>query len=775
MKSTALEMSLKPFKKTDDLYIREVVRKLFCQWTPLIGDTQTVKVMLWTADGSELFDYTGREEDTFEWAYFLGGANQREGNDPKLDPDGVGLHTRNYLYTDNPPVMNYRILKKIVATIKEEGKKAFPEKEILVGTTVDPGPEFAISDFKYERHNELCTGGAMGKATMLCAYEKMHSDNYSYAAYPKGVPEGLEFGTFFGKQAEIFTKDMGFDYIWLSNGLGFGRETWSDKGAIFDGEKFDCSELNSVREDVLKFWKLFRSECPDLPIETRGTNMSLGIDLATDAVPLKSIYDSVPGFLPPPNSPWAALNGNYGLEIMGYMSRIAHVPDNRYLFRYYLHDIWWVNSPWYDRYNGQPHDIYIPLSVARIDRDGNIQPPTDMNILSVDNSFGELPDACANEAIPHMLKAFREVPDKAAPIVWIYPFNEYSDARSEAEMQDMYFEDKFIEGVINCGVPISMVTATDSFSSHDKSIYKSSILITPVPFGGSEFEDEIIKYARSGGRVIFYGSMRRSGEKFRKLTGVDISGGVSGKVALEVLGKHQGEINHIPVTCGGDIDTQGLRDNVFARAGGKTYAIFENSFAWVRGTLSGAGGYKAEGIVGKLLEKMGFCIRFENPMGVESPKLSIHRHSNAYILSQFTPYTVVETQMKLPLGAPIFDCYSAEIKDGFACYRFPKSEHKECRIFVEQGKGVVTCREEAPCSAQFRRSIGVYGLENATLNILAEDYCSENVSVYARREGDYMLDKIEGKYVTVGNDRVYRIENITGKAFVYMPYKKELH
>ena len=50
---------------------------------------------------------------------------------------------------ENPPVMTYGILKKIVSCIKEEGKKAFPDTEIRVGETFDIGPEFAISDFKY--------------------------------------------------------------------------------------------------------------------------------------------------------------------------------------------------------------------------------------------------------------------------------------------------------------------------------------------------------------------------------------------------------------------------------------------------------------------------------------------------------------------------------------------------------------------------------------------------------------------------------------------------
>jgi hypothetical protein len=190
----------------------------------------------------------------------------------------------------------------------------------------------------------------------------------------------------------------------------------------------------------------------------------MAIDLASDGVPLKDIYENVKDLLPPPNSPWAALDGDYGLELMGYMSRIAKVPDGKYLFRYYLHDPWRLNSPWYDRYNSQPHDIYMPLAVSRIDEVGNIQNPTNMSILSIDNSFGNMPEACVVEPLPHFLKAIKEMPDEPAPFIWVYPFDEYSDSKTEQEFNEMFSEDWYIRNAINNGLPLSMVTATNFFS-----------------------------------------------------------------------------------------------------------------------------------------------------------------------------------------------------------------------------------------------------------------------------------------------------------------------
>ena len=469
-KSVTLEISLKPFKETGDEYITCVCSGVFEQWKPLIKDAEIVKIMMWSSDGSELLDYRGRIDDEFEWAYMVGGANPTENRRTDLDPDGIALHSRNYLYIENPPKMTYAILKKIVSEFKKAGAEALPGKQILVGTTIDVGPEFAKSDFKYNRHNEICKGNAMGHASMVCAYECLNGDDVSYAAYPDGIPDGTPFGTFFGKQANVFMKDIGFDYIWFSNGLGFGMETWSANGAVFDGVNFDASILNEIKEKVVKFWELFKSEC-SYPIETRGTNMSMGIDYSTDGVPLKAIYDGDATLMPPPNSPWAALNYDFGLELMGHMSRIAYLAREDYLFRFYIHDPWWANSPWYDRYNSLPHDIYLPMALSRIDENGKTKSAAHLNLLSIDNSFGDLPEACVNEPIPHLLKAKKDEPDEVAPVVWVYPFDEYGNAETEQELKEMYSGDWFIRGAINNGLPPTSVVTTTNFVKHDKNIY----------------------------------------------------------------------------------------------------------------------------------------------------------------------------------------------------------------------------------------------------------------------------------------------------------------
>ena len=525
-KRVTLELSLKPFIRTDAEYIREVAERIFEDWTPLIRGREEISIMLWCSDGSEILEYRGNEDDSFEWCYFLGTANLPllgEGESP-----AISLHERAQLYTDKPVKMTYGILKNIVSTLKEVGRRRFPKAKILIGETFDIGPEFAKSDFKYGRHKEITQGSsAVDKYGFIDSTATLHGDSTPYAAYPHGIPEGEPFGRFLGRQAEVFLRDLGFDYLWLSNGLGFSADPWKYTGKIFDGKSYHPERLADTRAKVFDFWRLFRSEC-SFPVETRGTNNSAGIDYASDGVPLYDIYSSGLNILPPPNSPWAAINGNYGLELMGHMTRICQLPQDRFLFRFYLHDPWWVNSPWYDRYGGSPMDIYMPMAISRINEGGKVESAGQLNILSIDNSFGKMPELCIYEPLPHFLKAEKNSPDAPAPFVWVYPLREYTQAKSEDMLRSMMNGDRFIEKAINGGFPLNCVVSSDIFRKTDKNIYSASVLISPVPYD-TELRKYLTDYARGGGKLIIYGGAEELPEyQENGICTVDISLGAEG-------------------------------------------------------------------------------------------------------------------------------------------------------------------------------------------------------------------------------------------------------
>jgi len=793
MKNITLEMSLKPFWQTDDPFIEEVCRKLFVQWKPLVRDAETVSVLLWCADGSEILDYRGKVEDAFEWCYHIGGATPREEWNRAADPEKRGLHARSYPYRENPPVMTYGILARIVAALKRVGAEMLPGKKIRVGETFDPGPEFAISDFKYTRHNEVCPSGTMGKRSCVCAYARLDADQREYAGFPDGIPQDLPFGTFFGRQSQHFMQDLGFDYLWLSNGFGFGMNTWGTTGAIFDGEHFDGAALPEIREEVLSFWRLFRKECPEYPVETRGTNMSLGIDMSTDGVPLQAIYSGDFGVLPPPNSPWAAIDGDYSLELMGHMSRIARLPDDeQYLFRFYLHDPWWVNTPWYDRYNNLPHDIYLPLALSRLNREGKACPPTHLNLLSVDNSFGELPDICADEVSAHLNKALKETADRPAPLVWVYPFEEYSACTTGEEAARMFAGDWYVRDAIAEGLPVTTVVSAEYFCGHDPALYSASVLLTPVPKAGSAFEAKILRYAAEGGKVLFYGSARAASPEFLAQMGIAADAApVRGEIPVELNGAYAGVLRHEELVSDGPLCERDVAGGGFAFAGEgeerRVLAVRRGSAVWLRATVSAE--YRpgsprlvrhkseqyfiSESLAVHAFALLGWEMQYKRPAGQLAPIFTLHRHNGALIFASHHPSTTVETRLKFPLGAPILDAYETVLEDGYAVYHFPKAERRECRVFVEQESGVVGVREIPPVSAEFRRRIEVHGLKNATVRVFAEEYCRDCIGAVLNSHEDHYFvgDAFEGEYKTDEYGTYFEARGVTGNFVFSMPFR----
>ena len=789
LKNITLEVSLKPFKRTDSAYIERVCCEIFEDWRNLATDAECISVLMWTADGSELLEYNKNLDDEFEWACYVGGANNLRPTPKEVDPEAKGLHSRRYYYMENPPRMTYGILREIVSTLKRVGGEVLGGKRIRVGTTFDPGPEFAISDFKYKRHPEICLGGSMGKKSMVCAYATLKGDDHPYAAYPDGIPDGTPFGTFLGKQTKVFLEDMGFDYIWLSNGIGFGLETWHATGALFDGEKFDYTRFDEVKEMVIGFWRLFRDECPDCPVETRGTNMSMGIDLATDGVPVRDIYRGGFNILPPPNSPWAALNFDFGLELMGHMSRIAELPADEYLLRYYIHDPWWMNSPWYDRYNGKPHDIYLPYALSRIDSEGKTMPPTHLNLLTIDNSLGDMPISCVTEPTAHLMRAIHDLPDDAAPLVWVYPFDEYSDAKCKEDLEEMFAGDWYIRGAINHSLPLSSVITTANFVKCDKAVFANSILISAVPKPDSNYEREVIKYVKDGGKVVFYGSLERAGEAMHELIGVTLGCGLEGELPVTCLGKRELNILHNPTYSGGKIAERAGSGRVLATAGDAPIWVENGSAAWVRGTVSnnftkqrqlGIPHDEREYFIGESLlpmavSRMGIDINFMRELGEAKPVLTVHKHAGGYFVSAFQHNTAVGMRVRTPLGVPVLDAYDVRIKDGYGIYHLPKAEHAELRVFVEQEDGVVSAREWYPESMQFRRKIRVTGLKNATVRILPESYCAESCVIMMNSPNPHFVgDKFEQKIVKRAGLTYIEIENVTGELMIKMPFKEKI-
>lgn len=759
-----LEMSLKPFRVMEESAIRAVCAEAFRQWSPLIRRAKGSSILLWTADGSEILDYRGSLDDEIEWARYIGIGTPPK-TTSKADPERRGLHSTPHLYMEKPPRITYRWLKTIVRCLKEVGE-TMTGKPVTVGATFDPGPEFANSVFKYQRHPEIALGNTMGSGRWVSCSARLKADAISYAGFPKGVPADTSIGTFLGRQSQHFLGDLGFDYLWLSNGFGFSLSAWDVKGVLFDGKKFNVRDAPRVRDEILSFWRDFRRECPRVPIETRGSNLSTGSDLATAASPIADIYRGGFGIVAPPNSPWAALDGDFGLEIVGYLSHIAELPPGeRFPFRFYTHDPWWLNSPWFDRYGREPHDIYLPLAVARLGADARVTRPAFAEMLTIDNSFGEMPEQCPLEVIPHMLTAMDHYPDEPGLVTWIYPFDENHDLvfGPNPRPGEAFFGDWFMRGAVNAGLPLNTVVSTTNFSRSRKvnpDLYRQTVLVAPVPAAGSTLERDLIECVRDGHQILFYGPASHASAAMLELLNLKTAAPLAGEVELRgnlggdslKQGRIATRLNHRDALSGGLIDTvlrvpsapgcevcatvsDGMTERVYALTRENPLGHDSGRIAWVRGSFSctiGGGHLPVPDNPEKLfpsavmmrwmLARFGCVIRFDKPTPqTRDPLVLAARSNNGWYFSGYSPSTVTTLRLRFPHGAPVFTGSETWLENGFATCVMPRAWHREVRCFVEQEEdGEVSCVERHSGHVGISRRLWLRGLKNATVHFLPE-------------------------------------------------------
>ena len=797
-----LEMSLKPFKVNDKDYIRRVADEVFTQWAALLRQTDTVSVMLWTSDGSEILEYEGHLDQPLEWAKYMGNPNTE--HEVGSGPADLSIHERAFLYMSNPPDYSYADLKFIIRALKEAGRK-ITGKPVLVGETFDPGPEFAKSEFKYKKHTEILGGDAMGHKTFVSCYSVLNADKEVYAGFPQGIPDKTPFGTFFGRQCQHFLTDMGFDFIWFSNGFGFGYEGWSATGAIFNGKLFDQGKLEGATGKIHDFWTLFRKECPQIPIQTRGTNLSVGADLARDAVDLKNIYKGKFNMLPPPNSPWAALDGDFGLEMVGYMSRMSDLPDNRFPFRYYTHDPWWLNSPWLDRYGREPHDIYLPLSVCRIDKDGNIGIPTQLNFLTIDDTYGNMPVQVPNEVTPHILKARMDAPTAPGPLVWVYPFDEYHEwaHRFNDRLPEIYYGDWFVRQAINGGLPLNTVISTTSFQSvinQRPAYFNESVLMTIAPEAGSALEKALINFVENGGKLLVFGAVDHSGEAFTDFLNLKNESPLEGEFKIisnympDVLETAYPKIvNHRSLLSSGGIKTVlkdqndrhtrklveveqsgQKRDVAWVRSkpewhGGKVvYLRGTNSSSFTGGRLLTPDD-PSKWFIGPLLSRYVLhefgidCTVEKQDPSIKNPVLTIARSNNAFIFSGYNPGNTEKLRFKMPQGAPLLLGLETKLEKGNSTYIMPTAWNRECRIFVAQNDGIVACKELHSGQVGITKRFQVTGLKNATVRIFPGDKVTAQMfHAYVNADYPWRSGQVAFKTGDEKSGYCFVVENVTG-------------
>ena len=797
-KKIDLEISLKSFPDKESEKITGVIRTLFRQWDQIIRQAEQTAVMLWIADGSEILEYSGELDKEFEWGKWIGVANPPVQKRPLTEAEKYPWRCPRE-YRKNPRTFNYRELKELVSSLKSHFYEIYG-KELLVGATFDPGMEFSVSKFKYQNHHECCQGH---NGRFLCCYLPLHADQKSYAGFPDGIPEGLSFGTFFGRQTQHFLTDMGMDYIWFSNGFGFGMEAWGACGAIFDGTAFYKNKSRKTHEAILGFWHDFRKECPDYPIKTRGTNFSTGIDISTDGTPLKKIYETVPGISGPPNSPSGSLDRNYALCIVNYLSHIAELPlSNSFTFRFYLHDPWFKASAWIHYYQRSPHDILLPLSLARIDKNGKIQHADAMHILSVDDSKGEMPEHPAQEVMGHILDIMQRRADKPGPFVWVYPFREYHESgEKEERLEEIYSGDYIIRGAIDRGFPLNSVVSSDNFLSiinRNPAAFDGCVLVFPGIFTVSpDVLNGIGSHLKRGGHAICYGPAH--GKNIEAFLGVAPAESLEGEMKLTGFEK---PVLHNSLLSGGGLDRISCdpeKNIVMAEYelnGKKRPALIKRKIAensgelfWVRGTNSFR---MSKGIYAPLplsteefsypedlflaaIRELGWRIEGEFRVAKhENPVMTWRRCKNAFYLAGYGRDTTSVLKLRTPDGAPLPCGSHTTVENGMTCMNTTTAIDLECRVFLAKGnpEGLVECIAALPGMPEVKRRIFIMGVGNADILYRPEPGTRDFIRFHDENGFNAPLARPDDYEVIRGTDKYgdyCLVKNVRDQLFITIP------
>lgn len=746
-----LEVSLKPF--SGDLSpagIRRTCETICDNWRNLGERFERLSVLLWVSDGNDILDWGGDLDAEMVWGHSINFCNHNdlEVYEPTWEYPPASPFRR------NPPKMRYRDLRDIIAALKARFKERFG-KELMVGATIDPGPEFAESKFKIQRHPEVLSTD--DRKRMLIAMRFMShqailkADSFKYASFPKGIPEGTSIGTFIGSQFEAAAKALGFDYLWLSNGFGYTHNTWSFKGRCFYGESFDEKAAAKELAMLKKFWIDLRKACPKGRIEVRGTNYTVGMDISVDGVSHKAVHKLGRIAIAPPNLP--NLDEVVGLEMAVMMSRMSKPLTKETLYRFYLNDPWFPCNPWFDRFNRETFDIYCPTCVSRVMPDASVEPPSNLSVLSIDTEKGEMPKDEANEVTPHFLRALNEAPDQPGPVILVYPYDEYHAIleRSGGPLGLPFAHDWFLSHAITSGLPLNTVMSTDTFMKlQADGRLPDAVYVSPAPPKGWACSESFLKHIGGGGRMLLYGPLAEASKGLLSALGIKISGkGAEGlfnvRSVLEgdfLQGcKDSRKLLHRASISGGPLREVVAKEGgslieVSGKSGSFAYAVHKanssgGSVSWIRGSVhfdatkytltpewDSPADFAMSGVwMRLLLAKSGWTFRQAKlKLGARDIYVFVKRHGNAFYFAGHKPDATSKLRVSSPFGAPVFGESETLVRDGLGEEFFGKSLYSEVRAFVRMREGVVRCKE-MPTEAGFTRNMVISGLKNAGLTV----------------------------------------------------------
>ena len=737
----SMEVTGKVFKSRDPKDVEETCRKMFRIWERPIVRSDEVAVCMSIGNGEHILKWSGDMNDLVEWDRYKGHNNAKYAF-PQDEFAGIPLE----LYMENVPDMTYGDLRVICDTLKRVCLEEFGKKCRLF-TNFEPGPEFAESSFKYIEHPEILNQQGRAHGASVAFDGILHKDNYHYASYPDGIPEGEPFARFLGKQVDHFFKTFGYEGVSLSNGMGFGTYPWTLNGRNFDGEHFGLVDFEKESEAMSQFWELFGKEAP-YPAAAQGTNWPVAADLATKCIPLKKYYDKHYLAMPLGNTVSVFFNDSVGFSMQALLSRSSYADGFRMYF--YLNDMWYPQNPFEDfPYDGDAYDLYIPASMSMINSKGDLENLSGI-ALSVSNENGDFAQDTYVKFLPHYERALNHLPDKLGPLTQIYPFEEFHDAAAQPDkkyLPMLYFTDCYTATSIDSGFSLNSVCSTENFKmALEKGLLKDTILYTVLPMEGVSYCEDLIDYIQNGGQVMFYGSEKYADERIKTLIGLKTDTAIDGELkvwasdALEsVADEHLsgGTILHRPIDSDGGVSAVAVDCDVLctvekdqvSRAYMVEKTIGKGKIVWVRGSLpfSIQNGEEivyhdpsyisTSRFLRYALSRFGWKIVQQFSSKSAPAQLMMWRHDNGLYFTGYAPDNTLNLGLATPYGAPLLAGYTCEMKDGMAWYHIPTTPWKSCNLFVKQETGRIRCRHVYNGRKFMNCTYAVTGLSDAQLLI----------------------------------------------------------
>lgn len=109
--------------------------------------------------------------------------------------------------------LTYQQIHDIVQGFKSEARKKGYNFDIFAH--INSTFEFCENEFRIKRHPET-----RKNCYTYNIMVSLNGDNFTYASYPNGIPEGLNAGKFLVDQVDCYLEDMNYDGVLYGNQLG---------------------------------------------------------------------------------------------------------------------------------------------------------------------------------------------------------------------------------------------------------------------------------------------------------------------------------------------------------------------------------------------------------------------------------------------------------------------------------------------------------------------------------------------------------------------------